>query len=372
MTVNPDSVAQDQIKAFFQRWERLEEEKQAISNDLKELFAEAKGNGFDTKVLRKLFRDQTADASDRQEFEALYDLYAAALNGSLARDARDAREDDTNHDPETGEVYPGGENANSDGKAVASHASLRSGGAEAARLAHNQEVAGASPAPATSSHPRHGAGGAEEAASVATYGAAPSADHSEPASGAGTVADEAGKPETSDASSAEIPGVVSPAQPNGEEPRTPVGAATVGETANHSEMHERASTDDEPSPEAGPQAQAFHSQGTGAGTLADREARREGEAAPAVLPTHPAPLPEQGHAEPGDRGAAHPSAAPVVANVVPLRSHDPGTHFLNSKGLVRLHGCLKAENCGSSQPRVKLCFDCSVKHDGPTAQVVAG
>lgn len=96
--MNTDSVAQDQIRAFFERWQRLEEEKVAISGDLKELFAEAKANGFDTKVLRKLFRDQVADSNERSEFEALYDLYAAALSAPRVRDARDAREDEREHD----------------------------------------------------------------------------------------------------------------------------------------------------------------------------------------------------------------------------------------------------------------------------------
>lgn len=107
----PDDFAHNLIRAFYERWDRLESEKDAISGDLKELFAEAKGNGFDTKVLRKLFRDQKADAGERQEFEALYDLYAAALNGPLARDARDAREDDEEFDPETGEIKPAGNGA---------------------------------------------------------------------------------------------------------------------------------------------------------------------------------------------------------------------------------------------------------------------
>lgn len=114
----PDDFAHNLIRAFYERWDRLESEKDAISGDLKELFAEAKGQGFDTKVLRKLFRDQKADAGERQEFEALYDLYAAALNGPLARDARDAREDDEEFDPETGEIKPVGNGADSAETAV--------------------------------------------------------------------------------------------------------------------------------------------------------------------------------------------------------------------------------------------------------------
>lgn len=50
------------------------------------------------------------------------------------------------------------------------------------------------------------------------------------------------------------------------------------------------------------------------------------------------------------------------------RTHNPETHFLSSRGLARLHGCQNPENCGSSQPRTRLCFSCSVAHDGPTHQ----
>lgn len=86
-----DSVAQDKIASFFQRWQRLEDEKRAIAGDLKELFAEAKANGFDTKVMRAVFRDKVADQNERSEFEALYDIYASAL-GTGNANARVARE----------------------------------------------------------------------------------------------------------------------------------------------------------------------------------------------------------------------------------------------------------------------------------------
>ena len=68
-----------------------------------------------------------------------------------------------------------------------------------------------------------------------------------------------------------------------------------------------------------------------------------------------------------DRGGkVTPPTAP--APVITIRTHNPDTHFLSEKGLHRLHGCLKPELCGSTQPRVKLCFDCSRLHDGPPAQ----
>ena len=87
------SVAEDQLRSYFERWNRLEEEKRTVSDDLKELFAEAKSFGFDTKAMRAVFRDEVADQAERQEAEAIYDLYAAALKSALTRvHPRDARE----------------------------------------------------------------------------------------------------------------------------------------------------------------------------------------------------------------------------------------------------------------------------------------
>ena len=78
-TVSPDSVAQDQLRAFIDRIERMEEEKKAISDDIKEIYAEAKGNGFDTKVLREIIRIRKQDHAERMEQEALLELYMSAL-----------------------------------------------------------------------------------------------------------------------------------------------------------------------------------------------------------------------------------------------------------------------------------------------------
>lgn len=78
------SVAQDQIRAFVERIERLEEEKKAIADDLKEVYAEAKGNGFDTKVLRQVIRIRKQDRAERLEQEAILDLYLAALGMQAA------------------------------------------------------------------------------------------------------------------------------------------------------------------------------------------------------------------------------------------------------------------------------------------------
>jgi len=78
-TVNPDDIAKDQLTAFVERIERLEEEKKGISDDIKEVYAEAKGNGFDVKVLRKVISLRKQDADERAEMEAILDLYLQAL-----------------------------------------------------------------------------------------------------------------------------------------------------------------------------------------------------------------------------------------------------------------------------------------------------
>jgi uncharacterized protein (UPF0335 family) len=83
-TVSSDSVAQDQIRAFIERIERMEEEKKAIADDIKEIYAEAKGNGFDTKVLRQIVRIRKQDHAERMEQEALLELYMAALGMATA------------------------------------------------------------------------------------------------------------------------------------------------------------------------------------------------------------------------------------------------------------------------------------------------
>src|SRR5690606_6545185 len=73
------TVAAGQLRAFIERVERLEEEKQTIADDIKEVFAEAKGTGFDTKAMRTIIRLRKKDQAERQEEEAILDLYMAAL-----------------------------------------------------------------------------------------------------------------------------------------------------------------------------------------------------------------------------------------------------------------------------------------------------
>ncbi len=72
-------VAGDQLRAIVERIERLEEEKQGIADDIKDVYAEAKANGFDAKVLRQIVRLRKQEPNERQEYEAILDLYMQAL-----------------------------------------------------------------------------------------------------------------------------------------------------------------------------------------------------------------------------------------------------------------------------------------------------
>ena len=80
-----------QLQSIFERWQRLEEAKAEVSQDLKELFAEAKGNGFDSKQLRKAFnyvQKQIDNPEQLSENQAVFDLYV----DSLTRDAHEGAE----------------------------------------------------------------------------------------------------------------------------------------------------------------------------------------------------------------------------------------------------------------------------------------
>ena len=74
-----EGVAGDQLRTIVERIERLEEEKQGIADDIKDVYAEAKANGFDVKVLRQIVRLRKQEPSERTEVEAILDLYMPAL-----------------------------------------------------------------------------------------------------------------------------------------------------------------------------------------------------------------------------------------------------------------------------------------------------
>jgi uncharacterized protein (UPF0335 family) len=71
--------AKEQLKSFIDRIERLEEERAALSADIKEVYSEAKGTGFDTKIMRQVIRMRKLDKADFQEQEAMLDLYLTAM-----------------------------------------------------------------------------------------------------------------------------------------------------------------------------------------------------------------------------------------------------------------------------------------------------
>jgi len=72
-------ITAEQLKSYIERIERLEEEKAGIAADIRDIFAEAKGNGFDVKVMRQIIRIRKMDADDRREQETLLDVYMHAL-----------------------------------------------------------------------------------------------------------------------------------------------------------------------------------------------------------------------------------------------------------------------------------------------------
>lgn len=75
-------VAAAELKQFVERIERLEEEKKAIADDIRDVYAELKGRGFDTKAVRQIVKIRKQDNAERKELEAILELYMQALNMS--------------------------------------------------------------------------------------------------------------------------------------------------------------------------------------------------------------------------------------------------------------------------------------------------
>ncbi len=73
------TIAADELRLLIERIERLEEEKKGIADDIKDVYAEAKGVGFDTKVMRQVIRIRKMEKNERQETEAILELYLSAL-----------------------------------------------------------------------------------------------------------------------------------------------------------------------------------------------------------------------------------------------------------------------------------------------------
>jgi len=79
MTETKTTFAQGQLRSLVERIERLEEEKKTIAGDIKEVYAEAKGHGFDTKILRKVVSLRKKEVTEREEEQSLLDIYMQAL-----------------------------------------------------------------------------------------------------------------------------------------------------------------------------------------------------------------------------------------------------------------------------------------------------
>ena len=83
------NISADQLRAFIERIERLEEEKKVIADDIKDVYAEAKGNGFDVKVMRKIVSLRKRNPHEREEEEAILDLYLSVLGMTSDSDSED-------------------------------------------------------------------------------------------------------------------------------------------------------------------------------------------------------------------------------------------------------------------------------------------
>lgn len=77
--VGHNGVNSEHLRAFIERIEKLEEEKRAIADDIKDVYAEAKGTGFDAKIIRKIVSMRRMDRDKRREEEEILDLYLSAL-----------------------------------------------------------------------------------------------------------------------------------------------------------------------------------------------------------------------------------------------------------------------------------------------------
>jgi len=88
--VETGGIAGEQLRGFVDRIERLEDEKKGIAEDIKEVYAQAKAIGFDTKILRKVIALRKVDQAERQEMEALLEVYMHAIEGGTYHGAGEA------------------------------------------------------------------------------------------------------------------------------------------------------------------------------------------------------------------------------------------------------------------------------------------
>lgn len=79
MSKDTGGISGERLRSFIQRIEKLEEDKAAVGEDMKEVYAEAKGTGFDTKIIRQIVRLRKVEVEKRRENDELLELYKAAI-----------------------------------------------------------------------------------------------------------------------------------------------------------------------------------------------------------------------------------------------------------------------------------------------------
>lgn len=89
MATNAGGVAGDILRSFIERIERLEEEKKGIADDIRDVYAEAKSSGFEPKIMRQVVRLRKMESHEREEQEALLDVYLHALEGGTVTDTQE-------------------------------------------------------------------------------------------------------------------------------------------------------------------------------------------------------------------------------------------------------------------------------------------
>lgn len=369
-----DSVAQDQIRAFVERIMRLREEAKAINGDIREVYAEAKGNGFDKTVLGKLVsyvEKRATGAADLQEAEALFDLYLSAYDGAtgvvVPRAHVHAREVDENGDGpirrmtkarqeifdalEADGVIPGRDTGRSVYFLLAESAGLLKIGSSDDVRVRVRGLAGASPVKL-------------QLIGVVSGGTARELElhkqfHARRVHGEWFTVDDEFLAEIQDIVAThthETAGeLVAPGMEAADHGNVVTSGAAAPQAANPGGENV-----------APPPAHAPEQPGTDVSSVSPPA---EGGAHSASIPIATAADPAGANDDRGGEGAPSSHAATVVT--LQSRTHNPETHFLSNDGLLRLHGCQKPELCASGQPRLKLCFSCSVAHDGPTHGEVA-
>lgn len=103
-----DNSGRERLRSFVSRIERMEEEKKAIQDDIKEIYAEANGVGFDAPILKIIIRRRKEDAELRKERELLVEIYESAIEGRqldlFVKEKEENATEEVKHDPETGEI----------------------------------------------------------------------------------------------------------------------------------------------------------------------------------------------------------------------------------------------------------------------------